>query len=78
MARGFESKSVADQQEEAQNRNPQRDGGGGDPTKLPKRRKLELARADTLRQMQVATADGHKEMLRRALVALDKELAALQ
>jgi len=78
MARGFESKSVADQQEEAQNRNPQRNGGGGDPAKLPKRRKLELARADILRQMQVATADGHKEMLRRAMVALDKELAALQ
>jgi hypothetical protein len=78
MARGFESKSVADQQEDAQNRSLQLDRRGGDPANLPKRRKLELARTDMLRQLQLATADGHKEMLRRALAALDKELAAFQ
>ncbi len=79
MARGFESKSVADQQEEAQNRRPPRgQGSAGDPARLPQRRKLELARADTMRQLQLAKADGHKEMLRRALAALDKDLARLQ
>ncbi len=78
MARGFESKSVADQQEESQNRRPQRgQRSAGDQARLPKRRKLELARADMLRQLQLAKADGHKEMLRRALAALDKDLAAL-
>ena len=77
MARGFESKSVADQQEAAQSR--QRRGGSdvGEPASALRRRKLELARADVLLRMQMASAEPHKEMLRRALAALDKDIAAL-
>jgi hypothetical protein len=76
MARGFESKSVADQQEEAE-RGPRAEGELEDAAVVLKRRKLELARADVLHQLEAARAEAHKEMLRRALAALDKELSAL-
>ena len=76
MARGFESKFVADQQEEAENRRPGR-AEAGDAGLLFKRRKLELARAAVLNQMESARVEGHREMLRRALAALDKDLAGL-
>lgn len=48
-----------------------------DPATILKRRRLELARVDILRQLQMARADGHREMLHRALAALDKELKEL-
>ena len=76
MARGFESKSVADQQESADSltRTPREDL---DPATLTRRRRLELARADISRQIAMARAQAHREMLERALAALDKDLAAL-
>ena len=76
MARGFESKSVADQQESADSltRTPRVDL---DPATLTRRRRLELARADISRQIAMARAQAHREMLERALAALDKDLAAL-
>jgi len=77
MARGFESKSVADQQEQAQNRQRKQRDAPGDAATLLKRRKLELARADVLHQIETARADAHKEMLRRALAALEKDLEGL-
>jgi hypothetical protein len=77
MARGFESKSVADQQEQAQNRQRGGEGEPADAAVVLKRRKLELARADVLHQLGAAHVEAHKEMLRRALAALDKDLAAL-
>jgi hypothetical protein len=72
MARGFESKSVADQQEEAQR--PRSEGDGPDPAAITRRRKLEMARVEVLRQLEAAHAEAHREMLRRALAALDKDL----
>jgi len=73
VARGFESKSVADQQEAALAfRRPRRDG---DPVPTAKRRRLELARADILKRLETAHAPAHREMLERALAALDAELA---
>lgn len=77
MARGFESKSVADQQEAAQAipRDPAPEEA--DPLLRARRRRLELARDDIVGKMQSASAEGHREMLRRALEALEKELAAL-
>ena len=69
-----ESKSVADQQQEAQEL-PRRDGGRLDAAAAVKRRKLELARVAVLRQLEAAQAEAHREMLRRALAALDKDLA---
>jgi hypothetical protein len=72
LARGFDSKSVADQQEEMLNKRAPRTG----PLPDPRRRKLELARADLTRKL--ATASGaYEEMLRRSLAALDDELARL-
>jgi len=69
MARGFESKSVADQQEAAMN--PRPGGEKGDP----KRRSLELARADILHRLENATGEAHRQMLQRALTDLDQKLA---
>jgi hypothetical protein len=72
MARGFESKSVADQQDEAQR--PHSDARVGDAAATTRRRKLEMARVDVVRQLELAHVEAHREMLRRALAALDKDL----
>jgi hypothetical protein len=74
MARGFESKSVTDQQESAF----EDSGPKGDPGPPPKLRKLELARADLLNRIEAAGNDRYREMLRRALADVDKELAGLR
>jgi hypothetical protein len=74
MARGFGSKSVADQQEEAAsptNSSEER------AALLTRRRKLELSRKDVERRLKTAQAEAHREMLRRALAALDEEIASL-
>ena len=42
-----------------------------------KRRRLELARTDVTHQLALARAEPHREMLRRALEALDQELDRL-
>ena len=76
MARGFESKSVASQQDERDQPTPER-APVGNPVLLARRRRLELGRADGLRQLQTARVGAHREMLERALAALEKDLAAL-
>ena len=77
MARGFESKSVADQQEAAQERRRAPKAGAPDPERVAQRRRLELARVDIERRLAVAVAPAHRQMLERALRALGDELAAL-
>jgi methionyl-tRNA formyltransferase len=77
MARGFESKAVADQQEEAQIPVGDSERPSLDPGLLAKRRQLELSRCDVVRRLSLATAEPHREMLRRALAALDTQIAAL-
>ena len=47
------------------------------PAMIVKRRSLELARSDVLRQLQAARSEAHKEMLERALAALEQELKQL-
>jgi hypothetical protein len=76
MARGFESKSVADQQQAAFESKRGKEGPE-DPALVSKRRKLELARTSVVQQLEVAQAAGHKEMLRRALEALERDLRSL-
>ena len=71
VARGFESKSVADQQESAQDKRK-----SVEPP-LARRRTLELARVDVQRRLESAGSDSYREMLKRTLAALDKELASL-
>jgi hypothetical protein len=72
MARGFESKSVTDQQESAFEGSAPR----GDAGPSAKVRKLELARADLLNRIQAAGSERYKKILQVALAAVDKELAA--
>jgi hypothetical protein len=78
MARGFESKSVADQQETAQGSPPARDDAAPDPALLARKRRLELSLADVKRRLGLARADAHRQMLERALRALDDEIASLR
>jgi hypothetical protein len=77
MARGFESKAVTDQQE-SQDAVFSAGPAKGDPVRLARQRRLELSRVDVLRQMEHARAEGHRQMLERALAALDEQLAALR
>jgi hypothetical protein len=70
MARGFESKSVADAQEALQAGNPVR----GDVVS-PDQKRLQLARADVAQRLKTATNSAHREMLERALKAIDEQAA---
>jgi hypothetical protein len=67
MARGFESKMVEFQQEEAARR-----GGGG--TRAKERSSLELARARAAADLERATNPAHRKMLEAAIAALDAQL----
>jgi hypothetical protein len=78
MARGFDSKFVEAQQEEAT-----RDKKVG-PTltpeqreRLTKRRTLEMSRARAVADLSRATSAAHKEMLGQAITALDQQLNGL-
>ena len=69
MARGFDSKSVTDQQEEKERA---RDRAAAPDTRVsPRRRSLELARADLVRRLEAAPESG-REALRAALADLDE------
>lgn len=78
MARGFESKSVADQQEQAAHPVRRRKGDDADPRVLSRRRQVELALVDVRQKLAEARSDTHREMLKRALASLEKDLAALR
>jgi len=67
VARGFESKSVADQQEASQTA-PTR----GDMIPAAQKTRA-LARADLEQRLRSATSAGHREMLERALKAIDEQ-----
>jgi hypothetical protein len=69
MARGFESKSVADQQEASQAPSVR---GDMVPAAL---KTLALARADVEQRLKTATSGGHREMLQRALSAIEADIA---
>jgi hypothetical protein len=79
MARGFDSKFVEAQQEEAA-----RGGSKGGHSMSPgeraaeqRRRTLELTRTRTVHDLSRATAPAHREMLQQALAALDREIRDL-
>ncbi|HEX8141134.1 MAG TPA: hypothetical protein VF553_00960 [Pyrinomonadaceae bacterium] len=82
MARGWESKAVADQMEEADER--ARAGRSAEDELSPQERErrqhlesLKLSRARTLDQLERATNQAYREMLRRTLRALEAELETL-
>jgi hypothetical protein len=73
MARGFESKSVADQQEAAFNPRP-----SGERIQSAQRRSLELARIDVERRLAIATSEPLKQMLEKALADIDTRMKAFE
>jgi hypothetical protein len=89
MARGWESKSIEAQQEEA-GRSERRKGGRAEGRKdgrkevgpeersrIERRRSLELARTRAADDLSRATAPAHRRMLEQALAALEAQLRDL-
>jgi hypothetical protein len=81
MARGWESKAVADQMEEADERAraEQQSAQEGElsPAERERRQRLEslkLSRARTLDQLERATNRAYREMLQKTLRALEAEI----
>jgi hypothetical protein len=78
MARGWESKAIADQQEAAEERaQRQRSREELSPEERARVERLEslrLSRARTLNQLEHATRRAHREMLQRTLRALEAEI----
>jgi hypothetical protein len=79
VARGFESKQVEFQQEEAARG---RTASGPAPSaeereRLDRQRALALSRSRALHDLSRATAPAHRVMLEQAIAALDAELARL-
>ena len=77
MARGFESKSVADQQANAEDRRAVRRDAPADPAVALRRRRLELARADAQHRLDQTTDDRYRTMLQKAVADLDRQIGEL-
>jgi hypothetical protein len=78
VARGWESKSVEAQQEEASRPRAAGDEAGQEPPEIQMRRRtLELARARARADLEKARVPAHREMLQQALSALDEQIAKL-
>ena len=78
MARGFESKMVEFQQEEAaRGRSKTEALSPEEQERLARRRSLELARARAVAELGRASAPAHKKMLEQAIAALDEQLGAI-
>ena len=81
MARGWESKAVADQMEEAGKRAPtQTPPDDWSPEERARRERLEslrLSRARTLSQLERATRPAHRQMLQSTLRAIEAEMEEL-
>ncbi len=82
MARGWESKAVADQMEQIDERvSDQQRQIETSPAVRARQERLESLRLSSTRtnaQLERATSDTHREMLRRTLQALEREIAALE
>jgi hypothetical protein len=76
MARGFESKSVEAQQEEAarERKSPRPAMSPEDRIIEQRRRTLELTRTRARQDLSRATAPAHKRMLEQAIATLDQQL----
>ncbi len=78
MARGWESKNIESQQEEAARARPTAAKlTPEDRERLARRNSLELARARAAADLAKATAPAHRRMLEQALAALDDQLRSL-
>lgn len=79
MARGWESKAIEAQQEEAQR--GQVRGANPTPDQLARReqrRALELSRRRAMDDLSRASAPAHREMLEKAIAALDARIHELR
>jgi hypothetical protein len=79
MARGWESKAVESQVEEREERARARPLEELTPEERARRARLDslkLSRARTLEQLERATSPAHRAMLKRTLLALEKEIGA--
>ncbi len=77
MARGWESKSVESQQEEAVRPAPAAPDGpqaGTGAEQISQRRTLELARARAVADLNSATHPAHRAMLEQVIAALDRRI----
>ena len=78
MARGFESKSVESQQEEAQRRTELRPAfSAEDQERQARKTGLELALSQTQSEMSAACRPAHREMLKLRLEALQAQIRDL-
>jgi len=78
MARGFESKMVEFQQEEAARaKKPIEQLTADEQTRRARRASLELARTRAAADLERATAPAHRKMLEQAIAALEQQLAQL-
>lgn len=82
MARGWESKAVADQMEQADERARAEQAARDElsPEERERRQRLasvKLSRARTLDQLESATNRAYREMLQRTLRALEAEIEEL-
>jgi hypothetical protein len=79
MARGWESKSIESQQEEAVRERGRKPVPTPDQqATMERRRTLELTRARAVDDLSRAIAPAHRAMLERTLAAIDEQLAQLQ
>ena len=78
MARGFESKSVESQQEEAQRSKSMRPAMSPDElVRQDRKAGLELALAQTQSEMKAACRPAHREMLKLRLEAIQGQIRDL-
>jgi hypothetical protein len=78
MARGWESKAVESQQDDARSATaPRREFSPEERDRVQRRAMLELALASTQADLAVACRPAHREMLLRKLEALKAELGTL-
>ena len=78
MARGFESKSVESQQEEAQRARSMKPAlSAEEQARQLKKTSLELALAQTQSEMTAACKPAHREMLKLKLEAIQAQLKDL-
>jgi hypothetical protein len=76
MARGFESKQVEFQQEEAARGRQTKPGmTAEEKVRRERRQSLQLARSRATADLSRATVDGHRRMLEQAIASLDAQLA---
>jgi hypothetical protein len=80
MARGWESKSVEDQMEEARRSQGASEGRVQSPEERARERKIEslkLERSRLAEQLNRARSEAYQRMIRQSLKAIEEEIAAL-